>query len=101
MSVKSPHPGMVYYTLLRFARPNWQTTGSLQIGKVTAISTGTAHWVRVALTGVQSKPTYTPKYTTIKLRYLSTYTPTVGDVVVIHRGQGRQRGTRYVVGKLA
>jgi hypothetical protein len=205
MSRKSPHPGVgAYHTLLRFATPNWQTTGSLQQGVVksksptqtsmtltitqhtgttpsvtrtftvvaknsggtaiargtkttttgshtltathytiiswTAVSTATtyivyvltgtnydkigsvsaspfdytgqaktpnthppaaANWVKVALTGVTKKANYTATKTVVKMRYLATYTPTVGDVVMIHRGQGRRNGARYVIGKLA
>ena len=102
MSRRSAHPVVgEAHTIVRFTTPNWYTTGSLQIAVVTAISGGTKHWVRVAFTGAHDKTGFTATKTTVKVRYLASYTPTVGDVVMVHRGQGRQNKTRYVVGKLA
>lgn len=103
MSRKSPHPLIgTYHTLLRFTIPNWYITGSLHMGVVHATSGSGAHaWVEVALTAITGRPGFTPTKTVVKLRYLSTYVPTVGDVVMIHRGQGKQNSSQYVVGKLA
>lgn len=66
--------------------------GPWQWATVTAVHTS-PHTVDVEMDG--------SSYTTPGLRYLSSYSPTVGDVVLVARMQGPSRTARVVLGKLA
>jgi len=56
------------------------------------------HTLDVYFDGTQHK---TATYLTVGVRYLSTYTPTAGDVVVAIRGTGNLASDRVILGKLA
>ena len=78
--------------LRRELAPTWDIHGPFQWATVHATHTS-PNTVDVYMDGSTN---LTPG-----VRYLSTYTPTVGDVVLVVRMQGASRTGRAVVGKLA
>lgn len=71
--------------------------GEHQWGVIDAVNDGPPPSVDVYLDGAQNNP---ENNLTPQLAYLSSYAPTVGDVVLIYRGDGRNRTSRVVLGKL-
>lgn len=86
------HPRGVARQLQSSIVPQWSIMGPFQWATVHAIHTS-PNTVDVYMDGAS---TLTPG-----VRYLSTYTPTVGDVVVVGRMQAQSRTARFVIGKLA
>ncbi len=70
-----------------------------QWGIVEAINAGPPATVDVYLDGTQTLSD--TAYLTKGIRYLASYTPTVGDGVLVHRGSRRSSSDRVVLGKLA
>ncbi|HEX7355250.1 MAG TPA: hypothetical protein VF288_10510 [Mycobacteriales bacterium] len=71
---------------------DWNVAGPYQWGTVTAVNTS-PNSVDVKMDGSD--------YVTPGVRYMSGYSPTVGDVVFVARMQGSSRTARVVHGKLA
>lgn len=67
------------------------THDEFQWGQVDGIDPGPPPTVSVK---IDASTTATPN-----LKYLASYVPTVGDVVLIQRGKGRNRSSRMVLGK--
>jgi hypothetical protein len=81
------------------ARPRGNYTHSEhQWGVIDAIHAGPPATVDVYLDGSQNTGDTSNLVTGVK--YLASYTPTVGDSVVIYRGFNRNRTSRVVLGKL-
>ncbi len=70
-----------------------------QWGVVDAINPGPPPSVNVYLDG--SQMFNDPGQITQNIRYLDTYHPTVGDVVVVCRNTGKSSSDRWVMGKLS
>ncbi|MEM0142420.1 MAG: hypothetical protein QXL94_00500 [Candidatus Parvarchaeum sp.] len=70
-----------------------------QWGVVTNINIGPPPSVDLYLDGAQA--TGDPKAITTNVRYLDTYVPTNGDVVIVCRNTNRSSSDRWVMGKLA
>lgn len=78
--------------------PHPTLSAPIQWGVVHAVHTS-PNAVDLYLDGTQ---TYgDTAYLTVGVRYLSSYSPTVGDTVVVSRGTGGSRSDRFVLGKLA
>lgn len=90
-------------TLRRALTPNHYVYSNYQFCKVHAVH---SHSVDLLPTGLTGMSTYTASNPTShllkKVRHLSSYSPTVGDIVVVARGgQGPQATTIFVLGKFA
>ena len=72
--------------------------GEHQWGVVAAINNDATPTVDLYLDGAQNVPT--DANLTQGIAFLSSYVPTVGDVVLVRRGDGRNRTDRVVLGKL-
>jgi len=96
----SPHPGTgIVNTLRRALEPNPYLFSTFQWCKVHATHTHSVDLIPTGLTGLS---TYTATTHVLKnVRYLASYTPTVGDVVLVLRGgKGGQATSLVVLGKL-
>jgi hypothetical protein len=72
--------------------------GPYQWGTIASITTGTPSTLGVYLDSASGSPLAT---ISLGIPYLSTYVPTVGDVVLIARMGGSARTQRVVLGRLA
>ena len=72
--------------------------GEHQWGVIENITVGPPSTVDVYLDGTQNAAD--PAQLTLGIPYLSSYVPTVGDVVLLYRGDQRNRTNRVVLGKL-
>lgn len=99
----SPHGAAgLAHTLRRLLGPKHFTTGPHQIGVVHAIHTTPHHSVDLYLTGVTRRSGFTATKTlTKRVPYSTSYTPAVGDVVIVLRAPGQARTRRFVLGKQA
>ena len=100
-STRTAHQARVVQTKVakKAARPRGNYTHSEhQWGVIDAIHAGPPATVDVYLDGSQNTGDTSNLVTGVK--YLASYTPTVGDSVVIYRGFNRNRTSRVVLGKL-
>lgn len=70
-----------------------------QWGYVDSINTGPPPTLNLYLDGTQTLGN--TAYLTRNVRYLASYVPNVGDVVIVQRGKFRSSSDRVVLGKLA
>lgn len=98
---QSSHPIIgIVNTLRRALEPNPYVFSNYQFCKVKATH---PHSVDLIPTGLTGMSTYTATTHLLKkVRYLASYTPTVGDIVVVGRGgYGGQATALFVLGKFA
>lgn len=100
---RSAHPGTgIAQTLKRAVTPNPYVYSNYQFCKVHAIHTRTVDLLPTGLTGLSTFTATHPTSHLLKgVRFLSWYTPTLGDIVIVGRGgYGPQATMLFVHGKL-